>query len=86
MPVDRRALLRLVAGFVLLSLVPLGLLAYTSVDVAEAAVRREVKAHLVTATRVTAGAFERRAESLADLGRSYALRPNLVAALGGATS
>ncbi|MBW3643844.1 MAG: cache domain-containing protein, partial [Actinobacteria bacterium] len=79
---DRRALLRLVGGFVLLSLVPLALLAYTSIDVAEGAVRREVNAHLATATRVTSTVLEREAESLAELVESYALRPGLVASVG----
>ena len=76
---DRRAILRLVGAFVLLSLVPLGLLAYTSIDVSEDAVRREVAAHLATAARVTSTVLDREAESLAELVQSYALRPGLAA-------
>jgi len=83
MHAHRRGLLRLVAGFVLLSLLPLAVLTYTSIDVSQQAVRREVETHLVSAARLTSTLVEREAEGLARLVDAHARRPAFVAGFGG---
>ncbi len=83
MHADCRGLLRLLAGFVLLSLLPLAVLAYTGIDASERAVRREVETHLVSAARLTATLVEREAEGLLRLVDAHARRPALVAGFGG---
>ena len=81
-PDQRRAFLRIVGLFLLLSLVPLGLLAYSSTELADDAVRGQVWGNLRTTATVSAVVLERELASLAELVGAYAERPHLVAAMG----
>jgi signal transduction histidine kinase/DNA-binding response OmpR family regulator len=71
-----------VACFVLVSLVPVGLLAYASTALSDRAVREEVRARLRSTAAVSSAFLEKDLQSLAELVHSYAGRPYLVAALG----
>ena len=77
-----RRLRRLVASFVLVSIVPVALLAYASTSLADSAVRGEVRARLRSTSRVSAAFLEKDLQSLAELVDAFAGRPYLVAALG----
>ncbi len=77
-----RRLRRLVAGFVLVSIVPVALLAYASTTLADHAVRTEVNTRLRTTSSVSAAYLQKDLQSLAELVESYASRPYLRAALG----
>jgi signal transduction histidine kinase/DNA-binding response OmpR family regulator len=75
------AIVRIVAVFVLVSLLPLGLLAYSSGSLAERAVRREVDSRLQTTAAVSGVVLDREMTSLTELVESYAERPSLIAAM-----
>jgi len=72
---------RLVALFVLLSVVPLALLAYMSVRLASDALEREVEARVRSSADASAVAVEKEMHGLLDLVSSYAARPTVTAAL-----
>jgi signal transduction histidine kinase/CheY-like chemotaxis protein len=74
---------RLVGLFVLLSAVPLALLAYFSIALASDAVTREVKNRVSSTAAVSAVAVQRELEGVSELVASYARRPYLLSALGG---
>jgi two-component system sensor histidine kinase/response regulator len=76
------AMVRIVAVFVLVSLLPLGLLAYSSTSLAERAVGREVDSRLQTTAAVSGVVLDREMTSLIELVDSYAERPSLIAAMG----
>jgi signal transduction histidine kinase/DNA-binding response OmpR family regulator/HPt (histidine-containing phosphotransfer) domain-containing protein len=77
----RLAIVRIVAVFVLVSLLPLGLLAYSSMSLAERAVHREVDSRLETTAAVSGVVLNREMTSLTELVESYAERPSLIAAM-----
>jgi two-component system sensor histidine kinase/response regulator len=77
------AVVRIVAVFVLVSLLPLALLAYSCGSLAERAVRREVDSRLQTTAAVSGVVLEREMTGLIGLVASYAERPSLVAAVDG---
>jgi signal transduction histidine kinase/CheY-like chemotaxis protein len=72
---------RLTAALVLISLVPLGLLTYLTLRLAESAVRGEVERKLTSTATMSALLVEEEMTSLADLVQAYAGRPTLVEAL-----
>ncbi|MEX2464416.1 MAG: histidine kinase dimerization/phospho-acceptor domain-containing protein, partial [Gaiellaceae bacterium] len=72
---------RLTAALVLISLVPLGLLTYLTLRLAEGAVRGEVERKLTSTATMSALLVEEEMTSLADLVQAYAGRPTLVEAL-----
>ena len=67
----------------LVSLVPVALLAYASTTLADNAVREEVRARLRSTSGVSAAFLQKDLQSLAELVASYAGRPYLAEALGG---
>ena len=73
---------RLVAFFLALSFLPLALLTYSSVNLADQAVRREVDRQLTSTSTVSAAFLEQHMEGLAELTQSYAQRPSLLGAIG----
>ncbi|MDP8992400.1 MAG: ATP-binding protein, partial [Actinomycetota bacterium] len=73
---------RLLALFVLLSVMPLGLLTYSSIALSERAVRREVDNQLRATSDMSAAFLEQHMADLAELVESYAQRPSVIAALG----
>lgn len=79
---DRVALVRLVACFVVFALVPLGLLAESSVRLSERAVEGGARASVRATSTVSAELVERQMNGLGQLVESYAQRQLLVAALG----
>ncbi|MEX0817755.1 MAG: response regulator [Gaiellales bacterium] len=72
---------RLTAALVLISLVPLGLLTYLTLRLAESAVHGEVERKLTSTATMSALLVEKEMTSLADLVGAYAGRPALVEAL-----
>lgn len=75
------ATVRMVAVFVLVSLLPLGLLAYSSASLAERAVRGEVDSRLQTTAAVSGVVLDKELTGLTELVESYAERPSLIAAM-----
>src|SRR5206468_12014282 len=75
---------RLMAVLVVLAMVPLGLLAYSTVRLSTGAVNKEVKARIRTSASLSAAALQKEIQGVADLVESYADRPTLVAALSDA--
>jgi PAS domain S-box-containing protein len=69
---------RLVALLALLSVVPLALLAYSSVHLASGAVRREVETRLSSNAALSATAILEEMDGLGELVESYAQRPALI--------
>ncbi len=67
--------------FALLSIVPLALLAHFSVRLAGDAVSQEVRARVRNTAAVSAVSVQQQMQSLAELVRSYAERPNLLEAM-----
>lgn len=80
-PASRR-LRRLIAAFVLVSLVPVVLLAYASTTLADRAVRDEVEAQLRSTSTVSAAFLQKDLQGVTDLVDSYADRRYLAAAIG----
>jgi len=76
-----RPVLRLVGLFVLLAIVPLALLTYFTIHLADRAVVREVNARVRTTSAVTAALVRQQMQGVADLTASYASRPLLINAL-----
>ncbi|HEV8420372.1 MAG TPA: PAS domain S-box protein [Actinomycetota bacterium] len=72
---------RLMAVLVVLAMVPLGLLAYSTVRLSTGAVKDEVKARMRSAASLSAGALQKEIQGVAEVVESYAARPTLVAAL-----
>ena len=72
---------RLAAVLILISLVPLGLLTYLTLRLAESAVRGEVERKLTSTATMSALLVEREMSSLADLVEAYAGRPKLIETL-----
>jgi signal transduction histidine kinase/ActR/RegA family two-component response regulator len=72
---------RLVALFVVLTVLPLGLLAYLSVDLASDAVTSEVRARLRSTAQASVVAVEKEMQGTAAIVTSYAQRPSLRAEL-----
>ncbi len=73
---------RLLALFVLLSLMPLALLTYSSITLSERAVRREVDTQLRSTSDMSVAFLEQHMGSLVELVNSFSQRPALIAALG----
>ncbi len=73
---------RLVALFVVLSLLPLALLTYSSISLSDRAVRREVGRQLTSTSAVSAAFLDQHMRGVAELTQSYAHRPSLVGAVG----
>jgi PAS domain S-box-containing protein len=78
----RAALVRLVAGFVVCALVPLGLLAEASIRLSERAVEGDARASIRATSTVSAELVEQQLTGLGQLVESYAERQLLVTALG----
>ncbi len=78
----RRPTLRLISLALLASLVPLAVLTYFTIYLAERAVVDEVEARVQTTAAVTSVLIQEQMEGLADLTTSYGNRPILIAALG----
>jgi signal transduction histidine kinase/DNA-binding response OmpR family regulator len=74
---------RLTALFAVLSILPLGLLAYFSLSLASDAVHQEVESRMSSAAALSAKVIGEELEGTADVVDSYAKRPSLVAALQG---
>ena len=72
---------RLVSLFSVLSIVPLALLAYFSLSIAGASVRREVEGRLRSTAAISAEVLRREMDGLAELVESYARRPQLIRAM-----
>ena len=72
---------RLMAVLVVLAMVPLGLLAYSTVRLSTGAVNKEVKARIRSSASLSAGAIQKEMQGVVDLVGSYAERPTLVSAL-----
>jgi PAS domain S-box-containing protein len=72
---------RLVAVFLLLSLAPLALLTYFSLDLSTKAVKKEVEARVTLTASTSAEAVRAELEGLGELVDSYAKRPSVVAEL-----
>ena len=83
---DRRALAKLVAGFVVFALLPLGLLAESSIRLSERAVEGDARAAVRTTSAVSAELVEQQLAGLGQLVESYAERQLLIAALGDGSS
>ena len=83
---DRLALARLVAGFVVFALLPLGLLAQSSITLAERAVERDARARVRATSTVSAELVRQQMEGLGELVTSYAQRRLLAASLGDGTA
>jgi hypothetical protein len=73
---------RLIAGFVLVSMVPLALLTWFSVSLSTKAVRGQAEARVRDTAASSAVAVGQEVDGLAELVRSYAQRPTLIAAMG----
>jgi hypothetical protein len=71
----------LIAVSVTLGAVPLALLTYFSVTLADDAVRHEARARVASTAAISAFAVRNELEALAELVRSYAQRPFLVSAI-----
>ena len=81
-PARRIGVRSVAAVAAVVSLLPLGLLAYFSIRIADAAVASEVE-HELSGTAAASGVFvAERMQALADLANSYVQRPQLVEALG----
>ena len=72
---------RLIAGFVLVSMVPLALLTWFGVSLSTKAVRSQAEARVRDTATSSAVAVGQEMDSLAELVRSYAQRPTLIAAM-----
>jgi PAS domain S-box-containing protein len=72
---------RLIAGFVLVSVVPLALLTWFGVSLSTKAVRSQAEARVRDTATSSAVAVGQEMDSLAELVRSYAQRPTLLAAM-----
>ena len=79
---NRRGIASLLVVFALVSVLPLTLLTWTSIRLADHAVRREVEGNLRTTSAVSAVFVEQQLTGLAALVESYAERPTLIDALG----
>jgi PAS domain S-box-containing protein len=79
---DRRALTKLVASFVVFALLPLGLLAESSIRLSERAAASDARAAVRTTSLVSAELVRQQLEGLGQLVESYAERQLLLAALG----
>jgi nitrogen fixation/metabolism regulation signal transduction histidine kinase len=73
---------RVIAGFVLVSMVPLALLTWFSVSLSAKAVRSQAEARVRETATSSAVAVGQEMDSLAELVCSYAQRPSLIAAMG----
>jgi len=73
--------LRVLTLLALLCIVPLALLSYTTIHLADGAVVREVNARMQTTAEVTSVLVHAQVDAVADLTASYARRPYLIAAL-----
>jgi len=73
--------LPVVSLFTLLCLVPLALLTYSTIHMADRAVVREVNSRMRTAAAVTSLLIQEKVQAVAELTASYARRPRLIAAL-----
>jgi PAS domain S-box-containing protein len=82
---DRIALAQLVAAFTVFALLPLGLLAESSLRLSQRAVETDARAALRTTSTVSAELVEQRLNGLAQLVESYAERELLLGALGDGT-
>jgi signal transduction histidine kinase/CheY-like chemotaxis protein len=80
-PPGRLPVARLTALFVLLSVVPLALLAFFSVRLASNDVSREVEHRVRSNAALSAVAIQKEIEGVKDLAKSYAERPVLIDAL-----
>jgi PAS domain S-box-containing protein len=69
-------------AFALLAMVPLGLLAYSSVRLGDQAVRSQVEARVTEASTAAAALVAQQMQDLEVLVESYAERPDMVTALG----
>ena len=76
-PTRRLRTARIVALLAVLSVVPLALLTYWSVELATDAVRREVEARVSATASISARLVEREMASLSELVEAYAERPTL---------
>jgi signal transduction histidine kinase/ActR/RegA family two-component response regulator len=74
---------RLIVLFVLLSAVPLALLAFFSIRLASGAVTDEVKGRVRSTAAVSAVAVQKELQGVSQVVDAYARRPSLVGALGG---
>jgi PAS domain S-box-containing protein len=72
---------RLIGLFVLLSVVPLGLLAFFTLRVSSDALEREAKARVRSTAEASAVAIQNELQGLADVVESFAARPTLLEAL-----
>jgi PAS domain S-box-containing protein len=79
---DRGSIVRLIVGFTVLALLPLGLLALTSIRLAERALEQDVKTRLETTAATSSIVIEREMGGVGDLVSAYAERRMLVAAMG----
>ena len=82
---DRLALARLVAGFVVFALLPLGLLAQSSITLAERAVESDARARVRATSAVSAELVRQQMEGLGQLVTSYAERRLLAGSMGTGT-
>jgi hypothetical protein len=73
---------RLIAGLVLVSMGPLGLLTWFSVSLSTKAVRSQAEARVRDTATSSAVAVGQEVDSLAELVGSYGQRPSLIAAMG----
>ncbi len=73
--------LRVVTLFALLCIVPLALLTYSTIHLADGAVVEEVNSRMQTTAAVTSVLVQERLQAVVDLTASYARRPILIAAL-----
>ncbi len=73
------------AVLVVLAMVPLGLLAYSTVRLSTGAVNKEVKARIRSSASLSAGALQKEMQGVVDLAGSYAERRTLVSALADPT-
>jgi PAS domain S-box-containing protein len=73
---------RMVALVAALGLVPLGLLAWSSISLASAAVRRQAEHRVEGAAHASAAAVQSELDGLKAVVESYATRPTLIAAMG----
>src|SRR5712691_2770812 len=76
---------RLMAVLVVLAMVPLALLAYSTVRLSTGAVNKEVRARIRSSASLSAGALQKEMQGLAEVVESYARRPTLIAALSDPT-
>jgi len=82
---DRIALAQLVAAFTVFALLPLGLLAESSLRLSQRAVESDARAAVRTTSTVSAELVQQRLNGIAQLVESYAQRQLLLGALGDGT-